>query len=198
MDDIPIVIKTATDSAQIERVSMFSLLLSHGGILTTTQILKSLNVARKTVLRTMAEFKAIGLVDVEDFHEPEQNNVSKRMVLNPSLSWLLTDSVITKIFPHTTYFSKGGGSGPSEGEGEKMEDIASVFWSIFGRLENGNGGTNTVIHNELYEALLSSGKFYQGDATQIIEDMVKAGRLELVSFHLYRKILQNHEKKEVV
>ena len=30
MDDVPIVIKTATDSAQIERVCIFSLLLSNG------------------------------------------------------------------------------------------------------------------------------------------------------------------------
>jgi hypothetical protein len=192
LDDVQIVIKTALDSAQIERVSMFNLLLAHGGQLTTTQILQSLNVARKTVLRTMTELKAVGLVDIEDFHEPGQNNVSRRMVLNPSLSWLLTDSVITKFFPHTTSFFQGG---EAEAEAEEMEDIASVFWSIYERLENGNGGTGTVKHKELHEALLSSGKFYQGDATQIIDDMVNAGRLEPVSFHLYRRISQNHEKK---
>jgi hypothetical protein len=133
----------------------------------------------------MSEFKAIGLADIEEFHEPGQNNISKRMVLNPSLSWLLTDSVITKFFPHTTSFSKG----------DRDRDITSVFWSIFVQLENGNGGTGTVKHKELHEALLSSGKFYQGDATQIIDDMVNAGRLEPVSFHLYRRILQNHGKK---
>ena len=53
LEDVPIVVKTAMDSAQIERVSMFNLLIAHGGKLTTTQILQSLNVARKTVLRTM-------------------------------------------------------------------------------------------------------------------------------------------------
>lgn len=101
LEDVPIVVKTAMDSAQIERVSMFNLLLAHGGKLTTTQMLESLSVSRKTALRTMIEFKAIGLIEIEDFHEPEQNNISKRMVLNPRLNWMLTDSVITKFFPHT-------------------------------------------------------------------------------------------------
>ena len=49
----------------------------------------------------MVEFKAIGLIEIEDFHEPGQNNISKRMVLNPRLNWILTDPVITKFFPHT-------------------------------------------------------------------------------------------------
>ena len=68
------------DSAQIERVSMFNLLLAHGGKLTTTEMLESLNVSRKTALKTMVEFKAIGLIEIEDIHESGQNNISKRMV----------------------------------------------------------------------------------------------------------------------
>lgn len=122
MDDIQIIIKTATDSAQVERVSMFSLLLAHNGKLTTDQVLGSLNVARKTALRTMAEFKAIGLVDIEDFHEPGQNNISKRMVLNPKLDWMLTDSVITKFSPHTTSFSSA-----SESKNETKPEISLAF-----------------------------------------------------------------------
>jgi hypothetical protein len=105
MDDVSIVIKTAMDSAQIERVSLFNLLLVYSGKLTSTQILQSLNVSRPTALRTMAEFKAIGLVDTEDFHEPGQSNISKRMALNSRFNWLLEDSMIKKIFPHTIPFS---------------------------------------------------------------------------------------------
>ena len=93
--------------------------------------------------------------------------------------------MIKKIFRHALPIFKGGDSGT-----KGSEDIASVFWSIYEPLENGNGGTGTVKHGELHEALLSSGKFYQGDATQIIEDMVKDGMLEPVSFHLYRRISQ--------
>ena len=185
LDDISIVIKTAMDSAQIERVSLFNLLLAHGGTLTTTQIFQSLRIARKTALRTMAEFHVIGLVEMENFHEPGQNNVNKRMVLSPNLSWLLTDSVITKFFPQiTSSFFQGD------------DNTISVFWSIYEGLENGNGNGDgrqgTVAHNELHEALVSSGKFYAGDATQIVEDMVKSGSLETVSFGTYKRVSGDH------
>jgi hypothetical protein len=44
-----------------------------------------------------------------------------------------------------------------------------------------------INHNILHEALLASGKFYGGEATQIIEDMINTGRLEAISFHEYKK-----------
>ena len=186
LEDVPTVVKTAMDSAQIERVSMFNLLLAHGGKLTTTQMLESLSVSRKTALKTMLEFKAIGLIEIEDFHEPGQNNISKRMVLNPRLDWMLTDSVITKFFPHTKEKERVEEK-VEDKEEEQKEDITSIFWSVFERLENGNGGTKIVNHKMLHEALVSSGRFYVGDATQIIDDMVKAGSLEMVSFHSYKR-----------
>ena len=165
--------------------------LAHGGKLTTTEMLESLSVSRKTALKTMVEFKAIGLIEIEDFHESGQNNISKRMVLNSRLNWLLTDPVITKFFPHTNEKEKERlkeeVKEQAEGE-EKEQDITSIFWSVFERLENGNGGTKIVNHKMLHEALVSSGKFYVVDATQIIDDMVKAGSLEMVSFHSYKRI----------
>ena len=126
MDDVPLVIKTAMDSAQIERVSMFNLLLAYGGKLTTTQILQSLNVARKTALRTMVEFKAIGLVDLEDFHEEGQNNLSKRIVINSRFNWLLEDSVITKVFPHTQPFFLQPGGGDGQSDNNNTSDIEDI------------------------------------------------------------------------
>ena len=102
LDDVPMIIKTALDTAQIERVSIFSLLLANGGKLTTNQILQSLNIARKTALRTMAELQAIDLVNIEDFQEEGQNNISKRIVLDPRFNWFLSDPMITKIFPQPT------------------------------------------------------------------------------------------------
>jgi hypothetical protein len=75
-----------------------------------------------------------------------------------------------------------------EKEEEKGEDISINFWIIYDRLEdNSNGDGRIVNHKKLHEALVSSGKFYTGDATQIISDMVKDGKLEPVSFHSYRK-----------
>ena len=57
LDDVRLVIKTAMDSAQVERVSLFSLLMANKGRLTTNQMLESLNMARKTALRTMMRLR---------------------------------------------------------------------------------------------------------------------------------------------
>ena len=139
LDDIPIIIKTALDTAQTERVVMFSLLLAHGGTLTTNQILQSLNIARKTALRTMAELKAIDLVEMEDYHEPGQNNISKKIILNPRFNWFLSDSMITKVSPYTTpNISK-----VIEGSTRTTEKIVEGMGEFFGNHGNGNGSEDT-------------------------------------------------------
>jgi hypothetical protein len=101
LEDIPMIIKTALDTASIERVSMFSLLIANNGILTTDQVLESLNVSKPTALKTMAEFEAIGLVTSEEFNDGGVGRPSKRIVLNPRFNWFLSDGLIKKIIPHT-------------------------------------------------------------------------------------------------
>jgi hypothetical protein len=64
MEDMPILIKTVFSTASLERVRIFELLLEFGGKLSTSQIVESLRISNKTAKRTMAEFKAIGLIDV--------------------------------------------------------------------------------------------------------------------------------------
>ena len=77
---------------------------------------------------------------------------------------MLTDSVITKFFPHTKEKERVEEK-VEDKEEEQKEDITSIFWSVFERLENGNGGTKIVNHKMLHEALVSSGRFYVGDIT---------------------------------
>lgn len=195
LEDIPMIIKTALNTAPIERVSLFSLLIANNGKLTTTQILQSLNVARKTALRTMAELKAIGLVDMEDYHEPGQNNLSKMIMLNPRFNWFLSDSMITKIYPHTIHnFSKDdyefeGGNG----HGQKED----MLWQTYGPLEEQQEqdptnhmqtDKNTVGGAQLRERLVSSGHFSDEEPIQIISDMVKVGRLKEVMLDTYRRV----------
>jgi hypothetical protein len=62
LDDVPIIIHTALSTATIERVSMFDLLVSNNGILSSAQICEFLNTTKPTALRTMSELKATGLV----------------------------------------------------------------------------------------------------------------------------------------
>jgi hypothetical protein len=175
MDDIPLILKTAFDTAQIEHVSMFSLMMSYGGVLTTTQVMESLNVSRPTALRTMAEFKAIELIDVEEYHEPG-------------------DPVIKKIFPHITppdqNFSEGNGNGHG-----KKED---VFWEIYNELEAEESKNvdnirevdkNTVSCSGLHERLLSTGEFSKANIVFLIGQLLATGRLEQPIVNTYRKIV---------
>lgn len=74
--------------ASIERVTVFDLLLAHGGKLQTPVIVDSLNVSSPTALRTMTEFKAIGLVDM-DTKATESAHVTE-ITLKSDFSWFLT------------------------------------------------------------------------------------------------------------
>jgi hypothetical protein len=86
-EDVLTVVKVVLSTASIERVAVFDLLLAHGGKLQTPVIEESLNVASPTALRTMAEFKAIGLVD------SNKNTGSSHVIeisLKPEFNWFLT------------------------------------------------------------------------------------------------------------
>jgi hypothetical protein len=196
LDDIPMIIKTALDTAPIERVSLFNLLIANNGILTTNQILSSLNVARKTALRTMAELKAIGLVDMEDFHEAGQNNLSTRIVLNPRFEWFLSDPMITKIIPHT-HTNLNPEAEDSVEECPTVDVQENTFWQVYNELlreeelSNDNYSDvdkNTISGKKLEKRLMSTGKFYNGDAVKMIKTMVSAGRLEEIMLDTYRRV----------
>jgi hypothetical protein len=201
LDDISMIIKTALDTAPIERVSLFSLLIANNGLLTTTQILQSLKVSRPTALRTMAEFKAIDLVEMEDFREEGQNNYSKRIVLNPRFNWFLTDSMIKKIIPHTRINSNPvpNQSDHSDLSGEEQQyhtnkGEENKFWKVYDEILREEELSNysdvdktTVSGKKLEERLISTGKFYNGDAARMIRKMVSAGRLVEVMLDTYRR-----------
>jgi hypothetical protein len=72
-----------------------------------------------------------------------------------------------------------------------------IFWSVYSKLEKqekedpSNMSTddkNTVSGSKLHNAIVSSGVFYQGDATQIIKDMIKANLLKEVMTDTYRRV----------
>jgi hypothetical protein len=80
---------------------------------------------------------------------------------------------------------------------ENRAHILTIFWQVYDQLEKQaqqnpanhmSNDKDTVSHYELHKALLASGQFYQGDATQVISDMVKDGRLKVVAYDTYRRI----------
>jgi predicted transcriptional regulator len=106
MDDISIVIRVVLSTASKERVRIFELLISNKGSLTTSQVAESLNIAAVTARRTMAEFKALGLVDVETVPS-EHGEPEYQITLVDEFDWFLTEtftelkeSYRKKITPH--------------------------------------------------------------------------------------------------
>jgi hypothetical protein len=67
------------------------------------------------------------------------------------------------------------------------ESVDDVFWQRFDVLEK-ESDNKLVDHQVLKESLVSSGKFYVGDAHYRIEDKVKSGKIIEVGFHKYKKI----------
>jgi hypothetical protein len=217
--DTMIVIKTVLSTAQIERTSIFSLLLANGGSLTTSQIRQCLNIAEPTALRTMAEIKAVGLIDEDDV------GTEKRVTLRREFDWFLSDEFAElnedfkpvdysdylkdkdnnmdqlkeKLPPHTTNSSLENHD-VSKGNSQltitnsltpKLDD----FWRIYDELEGEQHDNrididkNTVGGEDLRHRLLSSN-VHQSDAAMIIQVMVKEGYLEEVSFDTFRKKMQ--------
>lgn len=97
LQDMPLLIKVVFSTASIERVRIFELLREYNGKLTTSQIAGSLNMSNNTAKRTMAEFIAIGLVDLDEIENRE-----KRITLKDKFDWFLSDDfqVVRKIPPY--------------------------------------------------------------------------------------------------
>jgi hypothetical protein len=85
IEDIPLIVKVVLSTASVERVVIFNLLLAHRGRLTTSIITESLNTTTPTALRTMTEFKALGLVDMK---EAEGN---RKIVLKSEFEWFVSE-----------------------------------------------------------------------------------------------------------
>lgn len=88
IEDISLVIDVVFSTASKERVKALELLLSNGGKLTTSDIANTLNISSNTAKRTMAEFKALGLVELND---GDNNNSEKEINLYQSFSWFLSE-----------------------------------------------------------------------------------------------------------
>ena len=88
--DIPIIANVVLSTASIERVTIFQLLISNNGNLSTQQIIQGLNTTKPTALKTMTELQAIGLVRMYG-DESEGYNSKKEIELRSEYKWFLTD-----------------------------------------------------------------------------------------------------------
>jgi len=88
--DIPILANVVLSTASIERVTIFQLLISNNGNLSTQQIVGGLNITKPTALKTMTELQAIGLAIMRE-DEVDIYNSKKEIQLKPDYDWFLTD-----------------------------------------------------------------------------------------------------------
>jgi hypothetical protein len=56
------------------------------------------------------------------------------------------------------------------------EEKEPIFWHVFEELSNDNNGL--VDYDKLQERLISTERFYAGEAVLMIEHMVKIGKIE--------------------
>lgn len=193
--DIPIVVKTVLSTAQTERVSLFSLLISHQGKITTNQILESLNISKPTALRTMAELKAIGLVELKDFKEERQEGrPTKQIILKSQFDWFLSDELIKKSTSYTT--TQNTSIQDVAGNGHAKKEHA--FWQVYERLELeeqqepsnfGQADKNTISGKKLRDGLVATGEFHNREAALMLENMVGTGKLKQVMLDTFERVI---------
>jgi hypothetical protein len=121
LDDIPLLIEVVLSTASRERVGVFDLLINHNGVLQTSDITSSLNTSDKTAKRTMAEFIALGLVELKP------NSYERTIELKKDFDWFLSDDFKKLRQPAAGYEEQ---KGPSANQAENS-DQSAAHYNIF-------------------------------------------------------------------
>jgi len=90
-EDMRIVIETVFSTASMARVRIFELLLEFKGEITTSQIVQSLKISDDTARRTMTEFEAIGLVEMQEVQGSHGGEPQKQIILVEEFGWFLSE-----------------------------------------------------------------------------------------------------------
>jgi hypothetical protein len=71
----------------------------------------------------------------------------------------------------------------------EYKDKEPIFWDVFDELskDDNNSNCGLVDYENLRSRLISTGKFFAGDAVLMIEHMERTGQIEETGFHLYRR-----------
>ena len=181
-DNLPVL-----STAPIERATIFDILISHKGSLTTSEITKSLNITPHTAHRTMTELSALGLVETQDSiveeHEEKSPPTNDNQQLEELEEKILSNSDDNLNLPTTDLNT---GSEPRKLKIKFTPDYNEkepVFWRVIGELSN----DGLVEYDKLQQRLVSTVQLFVGEAVLMIEHMEKIGRIEKTErYNIYR------------
>ncbi len=89
-EDIPLIAKTALDSANTDRAKLFQILIENNGTATTKQFADKLNCSVTMALQTMTTLEILGLIDISENSSGKQGGrPMKTAVLKPEFQWVL-------------------------------------------------------------------------------------------------------------
>jgi len=196
LDDVPIVVKTVLSTAEFERARVFSLLLMNDGKLSTTDITAQLLIAPPTARRTMAEFRAIGMVEISEVEHSDSHELE--MELHDKFAWFFTEEFkkLREGFEPADYheFLNEGKSLRSKIDYITVLEQIAVFDKVFDILANANTGPlvnsadhGTVGRDDLIERLMETDCFDQEGCSNIVDSMLKLKKIEMVMINTYRR-----------
>jgi hypothetical protein len=194
MDDVSIALKVVLSTASIERVAILDLLLAKGGKIMLSKVVKALPISKSTALKTMTELEALKVVDKQNVKIA--CNDTPEIRLRPEFNWLLSDEFIKLkegFSPIDT--SEYNWIDDSNDDGYHYYTTAErlvIFMRRFEKLER-ESVNGTVSGQKLKEELISSNKFFVGDAVEILREMVKVGYIEEIEYDSYRRRNDNHD-----
>jgi hypothetical protein len=209
MHDIPIVVKTVLSTAQIDRVKIFSLLLANKGRpLSTSEIIKSLNISPPTARRKMVEFRTIGLVDEEFSGSSHELSIELRSEFS-KIHDGFEPADYRKYLKEEDNDDVASEMADQQSPSSKDDNYASayekiiLFNRVFDELARESEASakmeadkGTVGRDELQKRLVLTGMFDVKDALAIIDEMLRIRKIEIVMLNTYRKDSSNSNSKE--
>jgi hypothetical protein len=206
MEDIPLVVKTVLSTAQIERVSVFYLLVDNDGDASTDEIIDYLHVSRPTALRTMAELRAIRLVERYEAFDDKKNNHIMHIRLKDGFNWFLSSEfkklregfvpVDNSEFIDYRAANKEKCTPYTPQKSDLSPEQIDTLWLIVKAMEEEQSALPTQVDKDtisgeiLRQRLVETGKFRQSEAVKIVEGMDRFGSIEKVSYDTYRRKIE--------
>ena len=100
IEDVKLVIKVALSTTRVTRKKVFDLLLKENGNVTTSTIVKELDISEPTARKTMREFQALEIANVSSTSSYASSELT--LVLNGKFRWFLSEEFQNLRYDKTT------------------------------------------------------------------------------------------------